>query len=239
MNLIWEIDWQLLVLVAVALGCGAVLGSEREIRDHPAGLRTIMLISAGSCLFIQIGVIIARELGWPDDVTRIDPGRIPSYVVAGIGFLGAGPIIAHRGRVRGLTTAATIWLAAGIGMLVGLRQVATGLMLTLAVTALLFVLRPVSHALNQRGKWRELWLCSPDDELQRRILQHYFDAYPAEVHLEGIDHDGQEAIVVHYREDSHGTHDMLKGLADLPVEIIPSETAREDSERWPHPRASR
>jgi putative Mg2+ transporter-C (MgtC) family protein len=95
----------------VALILGAVIGLERERRRHPAGFRTMAMVSVGSCLFTLLG---ARLF-----VGGTDPTRIAAQVVTGVGFLGAGAILREGGGVRGLTTAATIWVVAAIGMAAG------------------------------------------------------------------------------------------------------------------------
>src|SRR2546430_1973998 len=84
----------------------------REFRGHPAGLRTMALISAGSCMFTGLGLI-------PDFPKTVDPTRIAAQIVTGVGFLGAGSILRQGELVRGLTTAASIWVAASLGMAVG------------------------------------------------------------------------------------------------------------------------
>jgi len=110
----------------LALGLGAVVGLERELSGKPAGLRTIMLICIGAELLTESSLLAAGfQL---HELVRADPGRIAAAVVTGIGFIGAGTILVHRGNVVGLTTAASMWVAAAIGMAVGLRAyvVATG-----------------------------------------------------------------------------------------------------------------
>src|SRR3954470_13616417 len=98
-----------LVLAAVL---GGIIGIEREIRDKPAGLRTNILICVGSTLFMSISAQVAKLLGG-------DPTRIAAQIISGIGFLGAGAVLHSHGFVLGLTTAATIWVVAGIGMALG------------------------------------------------------------------------------------------------------------------------
>ena len=93
--------------------CGAMVGLERERRDKPAGLRTLILISMGSTLFTMTSLLVADGIGFTDR------GRIAAQVVTGIGFLGAGAIIHERRAVVGLTTAATIWAVAAVGVIVG------------------------------------------------------------------------------------------------------------------------
>lgn len=91
---------------------GGIIGIEREIRDKPAGLRTNILICVGSTLFMSISTKVAELLGG-------DPTRIAAQIISGIGFLGAGAVLHSHGFVLGLTTAATIWVVAGVGMALG------------------------------------------------------------------------------------------------------------------------
>ncbi|MCF8884776.1 MAG: MgtC/SapB family protein [Nitrososphaerota archaeon] len=105
-NIELEIVFRLLIAVVL----GSIIGYEREKVDKPAGLRTHMLVALGSCLFTILSLY-----GFPGS----DPARIAAYVVAGIGFIGAGAILQTRERVIGLTTAASIWVSASIGMAVG------------------------------------------------------------------------------------------------------------------------
>lgn len=114
--------------------CGALIGLERELKQKPAGLRTNILICVGSALYMCVGLLLANAAGQSTDASRI-----AAQVVTGIGFLGAGSIIQSGGKVMGLTTAATIWVVAGIGLVAGagfplLALVAAGMtLLTLAV----------------------------------------------------------------------------------------------------------
>jgi len=98
------------LLLAALLG--GIIGVEREMRDKPAGLRTNILICVGSTLFMSISTKVAEILGG-------DPTRIAAQIISGIGFLGAGAVLHSHGFVLGLTTAATIWVVAGVGMALG------------------------------------------------------------------------------------------------------------------------
>lgn len=125
--------------LALAAGCGAAIGIERELHDKPAGLRTNMLISIGSALITMVSIHVALTYAeW--QVNIADPGRIAAQIVSGIGFLGAGTIIQARGSVHGLTTAATIWVMAGIGLAIGAgvygAALATTLLLLVTLSAL-------------------------------------------------------------------------------------------------------
>jgi putative Mg2+ transporter-C (MgtC) family protein len=100
------------LILAVILG--ALIGIERELLKKTAGIRTHALVSLGACLFTSISAFAFKEFGG-----AIDPSRIPSNIVVGIGFLGAGVIIFHQSKLQGITTAAGLWVAGAIGMAVG------------------------------------------------------------------------------------------------------------------------
>ncbi len=105
----------LLVKLVLAVALGGVVGLEREFSGHPAGLRTNILICLGATLLMHLSL----RVGLVDGVHVGDPGRIAAQVVSGIGFLGAGAILHTRGIIRGLTTAATIWVVAAVGLAIG------------------------------------------------------------------------------------------------------------------------
>lgn len=108
------LDWELLGRVVLGFVLGAPLGWERERSGRPAGLRTHMLVTAGATVFTIVSIY-----GFADPSGTRDTARVAAQIVAGVGFLGAGTIWRTADAVRGLTTAASIWLAAAIGMTVG------------------------------------------------------------------------------------------------------------------------
>jgi putative Mg2+ transporter-C (MgtC) family protein len=125
----------LLGAVLLAVVCGGAVGLEREMRGKAAGLRTNILICVGATLFTQLSIEIPTAGG--------DPGRIAAQIVTGVGFIGAGAILHSRGAVTGLTSAATIWVVAAIGVALGSGAVLEGVGVTLL---LLFVLRGLGWA---------------------------------------------------------------------------------------------
>lgn len=131
----YEIEFIFRMVLAVLLG--ALVGSERELIGRPAGLRTHMLVSLGSCLFMIASIKFA-----------LDPARIAAGVVTGIGFIGAGTIIAEKERhkeiVLGITTAAGLWATAGIGLLVGMGEYTLAIIASLLVYVILW-LRVIEH----------------------------------------------------------------------------------------------
>jgi len=109
-------DIELIIRLFAAVILGAIIGYEREISHKPAGLRTHIFVSMGACLFtIASFFLLPENIAGTYDATRIAAG-----VVAGISFIGAGSIIALRGDVKGLTTAASLWVVAAIGLMIGL-----------------------------------------------------------------------------------------------------------------------
>jgi putative Mg2+ transporter-C (MgtC) family protein len=125
----------LLGAVLLAVVCGGAVGMERELRGKAAGLRTNILICVGATLFTQLSIDLAGARG--------DPGRLAAQIVTGVGFIGAGTILHSRGAVTGLTSAATIWVVAAIGVALGAGAVLEGAGVTLL---LLLVLRGLGWA---------------------------------------------------------------------------------------------
>ena len=127
--------------LAIALILGAVVGFEREQKEHAAGLRTLALVSLGCALFTIISAYGFLEL-LTIPHTTLDPTRIASYIVAGIGFLGGGTIFLSRQneKVKGLTTAATIWVIAAVGIACGVGMILAALVTTLMMLFILFLL---------------------------------------------------------------------------------------------------
>lgn len=136
--------------IALAALLGGLIGLERDWSGHPAGLRTNMLVAIGSCLF----TILSIE-AFPLRGAAQDTARIAAQIVTGIGFLGAGALIQSRSGVRGMTTAATIWLVAAIGMAVGTQTYFLAIFTTLLSTVVLVVLHPLSSWLEQRARQRK------------------------------------------------------------------------------------
>lgn len=119
---------ELTIRILIAAALGGFIGLERELRDQPAGLRTHMLVAIGAGLFTLVGAYGFESLstGAPSAV-RADVTRVASQIVVGIGFLGGGTILRHGATVRGLTTAASLWVTAAVGLAVGIGmyQIAT------------------------------------------------------------------------------------------------------------------
>ncbi|MCG1011435.1 MgtC/SapB family protein [Tepidanaerobacter sp. GT38] len=107
---------ELTIRLALSILLGGVIGLERETINKPAGFRTHILVCLGSTIVMLVSLFIFTEF---KGLTNVDPGRIPAQVISGIGFLGAGTIIIEGANVKGLTTAASLWTVAAIGLAVG------------------------------------------------------------------------------------------------------------------------
>src|SRR5437870_8004902 len=132
------------LLLAAILG--GIIGIEREIRDKPAGLRTNILICVVSTLFMSISTKVAQLLGG-------DPTRIAAQIISGIGFLGAGAVLHSHGFVLGLTTAATIWVVAGVGMALGSGMYLVAVFATAMSLATLYFLAFVEDKIQGRKSY--------------------------------------------------------------------------------------
>jgi putative Mg2+ transporter-C (MgtC) family protein len=140
--------WLMKLLLAAVLG--AAIGFEREAHGQAAGLRTNVMIGLGSCLLMMLSVDLHNMFEGMDasSTLRIDPGRIASYAVAGMGFLGAGAIIKGKGSVRGLTTASGLWLVTGIGLSVGAGYFLPAVFTTACALLILYNMRHVKTYLS-------------------------------------------------------------------------------------------
>lgn len=132
---------------------GAIAGIERDVSGRPSGLRTSMIIAISSCLVTILSIDVFMPMSARVDVTRMTAG-----IVSGVGFLGAGVIMHNKTDVRGLTTAADIWLVAAVGIAIGAKMYALATFVTLFVVLTLIGLAPVSYFFANIGQKRtEEW----------------------------------------------------------------------------------
>jgi putative Mg2+ transporter-C (MgtC) family protein len=146
------LNWdESLLRLALAAALGGLIGVEREIREREAGLRTHMLVSLGSALFTVVSAYgFHAFLASGQSVVRADPTRIAAQIVTGIGFLGAGAIIRQGLSVRGLTTAATLWVVAAIGLASGAGYYSAAVITTALVLISLWPLRILAFRMLHR-----------------------------------------------------------------------------------------
>ena len=148
-----------LLRLLVAAGLGGAIGLERELRDHEAGFRTHLLVSLGACVFTLVSAYAWTDWTFSTQSGVVfDPTRIAAQIVTGIGFLGAGAIIVRGISVRGLTTAATLWVVAAIGMAAGTGYYEVGIAAAALVLVSLGPLRLISKRFVARVRPEEAQL---------------------------------------------------------------------------------
>ncbi|HNQ24070.1 MAG TPA: MgtC/SapB family protein [Phycisphaerae bacterium] len=157
------------VRLLIALLLGGVIGIERELRDKPAGLRTMILICVGAALF----TIISEEFGPPIG----ERTRIAAQIVTGVGFLGAGAILREGNYIFGLTTAATIWAVSAVGMAVGFGRIALGAFATCVILISLLAFHEVQRWLDSLRDLEEYIIATRNtDEALQRVYALFADA---------------------------------------------------------------
>ena len=166
-------------LILAAL-LGGAIGLERESHGQAAGIRTYTIISVGACLMMMLSLnieTIYRHFN-VDSVVRLDPGRIASYAIASMGFLGAGAIIKGKGTVRGLTTAAGLWLVTGVGLAVGSGYIFPALASTFLSLLILYVLRRITKDFLPRDIHTVLILKFQGIEKPLEHIKNILSGYP-------------------------------------------------------------
>jgi len=206
-------QWELVGRLLLAAALGSIIGFERERSVRAAGLRTHMLVSVGSCL-----IIIVSAYGFNTVLGRyvvLDPSRVAAQVVSGIGFLGAGSIILRNEAVKGLTTAASIWAVAAIGLASGAGLYTAAIASTLIILAILAGLKPLEDRYTALRTSLELSLKARSGETSMASLERALGAHAARV----------RQLVVHHNDGvSHReTANIIQGLEHLPFVVSVTE----------------
>jgi len=152
-------SWEVLLRICVAAILAGLVGLERETARRPAGFRTHILVSVSSCL-VMIGNLYAFELF--KNQANMDPMRLGAQVISGIGFLGAGTILKEGATIRGLTTAASLWSVACIGLVCGLGFYVGAVFATIFVLISLIALNRIENMINKKNSYIHLTLKSVD-----------------------------------------------------------------------------
>jgi putative Mg2+ transporter-C (MgtC) family protein len=160
-----DFPWYEIIKIVSAFTAGLVLGLEREYRDKPAGLRTIILITVGSALFSLLSISLETT----------SPGRIAANVVTGVGFLGAGVIFKEGLNVKGLTSAATIWVAAAIGMALGFGNYYIAVITLVLTLVVLTILQKLEKKIDTDLDHREFKFTFHANEFSVNELEKQFD----------------------------------------------------------------
>jgi putative Mg2+ transporter-C (MgtC) family protein len=194
----------------LALALGGIIGTERELRDKAAGFRTLMFICSGSAMFTIFSVrLVNSEAG--------DPARIAAQIVSGIGFLGAGVILREHGEIRGLTTAATIWLVAAVGVGVGAGQY---LFSTLATAVIMGALIAFPYLEKMMGRVRSVQTYTVTATASHDLyatLCEAFRQHNLSVHSAKRSRKGEDMVCIWTASGSPKNHErMLELLFDDP-----------------------
>jgi putative Mg2+ transporter-C (MgtC) family protein len=165
--------WELIMRLVVAAGLGSLVGAERERLMWAAGLRTHMLVCVGACLFMIVSAY--GFAGVTGDKIILDPSRVAAQVVSGIGFLGAGSILLRGDLIRGLTTAASLWSVAALGLAVGGGLYLEAAAATAIILIILAGIKPVEKWIQHRNQTLRLGLRVSSGKLSLEELQRLLD----------------------------------------------------------------
>lgn len=164
---------EILIRLLLASFLGALIGMERERKDWNAGTRTHMMVSVGACLFMIVSAFGFQDILGTENV-ELDPSRIASQVVSGIGFIGAGAILfLKQGTVRGLTTAAGLWTVAAIGLATGGGMYFAAVVTTIISLLILWALQPIQHMYSKRFRQVTLRIVTKLDNKNLQILEEF------------------------------------------------------------------
>jgi len=140
---------EVILKLVLAIALGGLIGLEREASQKPAGFRTNILVCVGSAMMMMLAVLIVQAKGGTTDTLV----RMAAGVITGIGFLGAGTILHARGTIAGLTTASTIWLVAGLGLVIGAGYYVPALIFTAMTIATLILFRKVEESYLRKSQF--------------------------------------------------------------------------------------
>ncbi len=194
----WEALIEMMRHMVAALAAGAVIGTERSFHGRAAGFRTHALVGLASSILMIVATSQAVWFPAGGDAVRTDPTRMAQGIMTGIGFLGAGVIFKEGLTVRGLTTAASIWTTATIGILMGVGEYVTGAVATVLALGILSVFRQIelrfpTHMYARHAVRFERGAVMPEADVRKLLHDHGFKAANVSYHLS---HDG---AVLEYR----------------------------------------
>jgi putative Mg2+ transporter-C (MgtC) family protein len=208
--------------MGAALVMGLVIGTERQIRQHPAGLRTNALVCVGAALFVALSALLG-------DVSS--PTRIAGQVVTGIGFLGGGVILREGFNVRGMNTAATLWCSAAVGSLAGSGRPAEAAIGTFLVLFIHLALRPLVRLIEVRTKtvtevetqYRVRVVCQQRDEgVVRLVLMRHVNSQPGMliqgISLQDTGQPGEVAVVAEIQSSQRNDRYLNELVSRLSIE---------------------
>lgn len=189
-HLLSNINSEIVIRIIVSISLGFVIGLERELTNKSAGLRTHMLVCLGSTIFTILSLYGFVDQTIPQQFTRIqnDPSRIAAQILTGVGFIGGGAVLHHGFSVSGLTTAASLWVVASIGMAVGAGAYSVALVTTILAFTVLVFIRVLERGLLSKhtrkgAKIKALLVAKADhvSEIQDWFYTNFTDIYEMQV----------------------------------------------------------
>lgn len=218
-------QWELIARLLLSAGLGSVIGFERERSVRAAGLRTHMLVCVGSCL-----IIIVSAYGFStvlSDHVVLDPSRVAAQVVSGIGFLGAGSIILRNEAIKGLTTAASIWAVAAIGLACGAGLYTAALASTVIILGILAGLKPLEDRYTALRASLQLHLKARSGETSLASLERALGVHAGRVKQlivqHNVDGDDDDVTLILAHVSSGDKAVIIRGLEGLPFILSVSE----------------
>ena len=215
-----DIVWKLLLAALL----GGLIGIERELKHKPAGIRTSMFICLGSAMFTILSYEMARRFG------DASPTRVVSNLIPGIGFLGAGSIIRERGSVVGLTTAATIFVMASVGLAVGVGFTALAILATAFILVCLVILGWVEDRVGLKTRLMTFRLTTADAEKVMTGAHEILSSMKIAMQHFQIFHVGSQSVIEFVADISHSQErQAMAQLSRLGArcEIVPNEAVRD------------
>jgi putative Mg2+ transporter-C (MgtC) family protein len=208
-------DFDMIIRLFLASLLGGLIGLEREVHGRPAGFRTHLLVSLGACLFTIASIDFYRLYGNFSGTgpVGVDPARVAAQVVTGIGFLGAGAIMKERASIRGLTTAACLWVAAAVGLACGSGMYHAAIVVTVLAVASLLLLKKVENKLK-RDTYVSVKVWSADLDGQMSGIEKLITDCRMQVLKVDIEKDVQNGIICLEFYVKHSTREVACNLVD-------------------------
>lgn len=184
--------------IGIAIFCGGLIGLERELKNKAAGMKTNILICVGATLYTAISLIISTAFA--QDGFYGDPARLAAQIIPGIGFLGGGAIIQSRGTVFGLTTAASIWMVAAIGVAIGIGRADVGVAVSITVVLVIVLTNFFENRILGRSVefLVDISVEDPDGQVREFINRTLADNDLVLEDFEAVDRSGTTVLALRY-----------------------------------------
>lgn len=219
-TLLGSIELDITVKLLLAALAGGLIGFEREKHGRPAGLRTNLLVAVGSCVMMIVSEAFYIKYGMFDAETtlRLDPSRVAAQIVTGIGFIGAGVILKEGASVRGLTTAASLWAVAGLGMAFGMGFFSLGGIATVLVLISLTLLKKLDPMMK-KDSFLTLAVTAVNregliEELQKVFSERNLEALNLNSHVDLVANELFYQVVI-TQQAQHAGHELTEAIKRL------------------------